>query len=108
MNQGQPALLYLVPSTLGATIMVAVARRELTPLWNGTPCLGPDATRPGARCRYCPSGHELKAAQAEAGRCDGCRKAVSEGEAVMDCRTCNWYLCAVCRPGDAQRAVADA
>eukprot|EP00428_Durinskia_dybowskii_P014546 CAMPEP_0170224090 /NCGR_PEP_ID=MMETSP0116_2-20130129/11746_1 /TAXON_ID=400756 /ORGANISM="Durinskia baltica, Strain CSIRO CS-38" /LENGTH=204 /DNA_ID=CAMNT_0010474795 /DNA_START=60 /DNA_END=674 /DNA_ORIENTATION=+ len=49
------------------------------------------------RCR-CPSGHELKLWVARAGACDGCRKFVADGEQVMDCRACNWYLCNECRP----------
>lgn len=31
-DQGQPALLYLVPCTLGSVLCVALARRELRPL----------------------------------------------------------------------------
>jgi len=46
----------------------------------------------------CPKGHALKHAQATAGQCDGCAKPVAEGELVMDCRDCNWYLCTACRP----------
>ncbi|PSS32382.1 Signal peptide peptidase-like [Actinidia chinensis var. chinensis] len=33
----QPALLYLVPSTLGPIIVVSWMRKELTELWEGTP-----------------------------------------------------------------------
>jgi signal peptide peptidase-like protein 2B len=32
-DQGQPALLYLVPCTLGTVLALAAARRELGPLW---------------------------------------------------------------------------
>ena len=34
--QGQPALLYLVPCTLGAVALRALFRRELGALWHGT------------------------------------------------------------------------
>merc|ERR1712066_1055247 len=37
MGIGQPALLYLVPGTLGTTLVLAVYRGELTHLWEGTP-----------------------------------------------------------------------
>merc|ERR550532_2945746 len=46
----------------------------------------------------CPQGHELQAWSARAGVCDGCQKAVDDGEQVMDCRWCDWYLCKVCLP----------
>jgi len=46
----------------------------------------------------CPRGHELQAWSARAGLCDGCNKAVEDGEQVMDCRWCDWYLCRVCLP----------
>ncbi|CAO2181953.1 unnamed protein product [Urochloa humidicola] len=34
MNSGQPALLYLVPSTLGVTALLGAKRGELSQLWN--------------------------------------------------------------------------
>jgi len=37
MRKGQPALLYLVPGTLGTTLALAVRRRELGNLWDGSP-----------------------------------------------------------------------
>jgi len=37
MRMGQPALLYLVPGTLGTTLLLAAARRELGLLWEGVP-----------------------------------------------------------------------
>jgi len=37
MRMGQPALLYLVPCTLGTTLVLAKARGELQLLWEGTP-----------------------------------------------------------------------
>mmetsp|Transcript_38758 Transcript_38758/g.99010 ORF Transcript_38758/g.99010 Transcript_38758/m.99010 type:complete len:226 (-) Transcript_38758:27-704(-) len=46
----------------------------------------------------CPSGHELTLWTARAGRCDGCSRLIAQGEQVMDCRACNWYLCEDCRP----------
>jgi len=50
------------------------------------------------RQSQCPQGHELQAWSAHAGFCDGCHKAVEDGEQVMDCRWCDWYLCKVCLP----------
>lgn len=44
----------------------------------------------------CPSGHPLKPWAARQGTCDGCGKRVQEGESVMDCRLCNWYVCLAC------------
>jgi len=38
MRMGQPALLYLVPGTLGTTLLLGLRRGELPSLWNGTPC----------------------------------------------------------------------
>lgn len=37
MRKGQPALLYLVPGTLGTSLALAWWRRELPSLWEGTP-----------------------------------------------------------------------
>merc|ERR1712032_1314723 len=37
MRRGQPALLYLVPWTLGSTLILARRRGELMSLWEGTP-----------------------------------------------------------------------
>lgn len=34
-----------------------------------------------------------------AGGCDGCGKRVEAQQHVMDCRTCNWYLCKACSGG---------
>jgi len=42
MQMGQPALLYLVPGTLGTTVVLACCRGELGDLWEGRPC-GPGA-----------------------------------------------------------------
>jgi len=101
MQIGQPALLYLVPGTLGTTLVLAWRRGELHDLWEGRPSALPAGALPAvAMCNYCPGGHQLKPAVAEAGACDGCRRAVVAGEQVMDCRACNWYLCAQCRPLD--------
>ena len=36
--QGQPALLYLVPCTLGVTVALAYARGELSEMWEGDAC----------------------------------------------------------------------
>jgi len=40
MRMGQPALLYLVPGTLGTTLVIASCRGEVPLLWNGTPTKG--------------------------------------------------------------------
>lgn len=45
----------------------------------------------------CPEGHNLQSWNARAGYCDGCRKRVNDGDTVMDCRRCNFYLCASCQ-----------
>jgi len=37
MKMGQPALLYLVPGTLGTTLVIAHCRGELSLLWEGKP-----------------------------------------------------------------------
>lgn len=46
----------------------------------------------------CPQGHGLSSWIARAGHCDGCGRMVLKGERVMDCRSCNWYLCDTCLP----------
>jgi len=38
MQKGQPALLYLVPGTLGTTVVLACCRGELEDLWEGRAC----------------------------------------------------------------------
>eukprot|EP00928_Gymnodinium_smaydae_P062100 TRINITY_DN46033_c0_g1_i1.p1 TRINITY_DN46033_c0_g1~~TRINITY_DN46033_c0_g1_i1.p1 ORF type:complete len:518 (-),score=122.12 TRINITY_DN46033_c0_g1_i1:133-1686(-) len=37
MKMGQPALLYLVPGTLGTTLLLGCARNEMRQLWEGRP-----------------------------------------------------------------------
>jgi len=37
MGSGQPALLYIVPLTLGTTVLVGWRRKELRQLWTGQP-----------------------------------------------------------------------
>ena len=37
MGVGQPALLYIVPITLGTTLLVGWVRGELRQLWTGEP-----------------------------------------------------------------------
>lgn len=44
----------------------------------------------------CVAGHALQPWAASAGQCDGCGRPVRAGQMVMDCRTCNWYLCSMC------------
>jgi len=47
---------------------------------------------------YCPEGHTLQPWTARAGVCDGpCGRRVAEGEQVLDCRRCNFYLCDSCQ-----------
>mmetsp|Transcript_44803 Transcript_44803/g.115956 ORF Transcript_44803/g.115956 Transcript_44803/m.115956 type:complete len:278 (+) Transcript_44803:78-911(+) len=53
-----------------------------------------------ARRRCCPNGHDLKMWSAQSGRCDGCCRFVQQGEHVMDCRMCNFYLCPDCSKAD--------
>jgi len=57
------------------------------------PCTNKDARR-----RVCPNGHELLPWAAKFGLCDGCGNVVNEGDKTMDCRRCNFYLCAACCP----------
>jgi len=52
-----------------------------------------------APTKQCPSGHPLAHWQAEAGSCDGCRRVIRDGDLVMDCRPCNYYLCSECYNG---------
>merc|ERR1712008_334980 len=44
------------------------------------------------------NGHELLPWAAKFGLCDGCGHVVNEGDKTMDCRRCNFYLCAACCP----------
>ncbi|CAK0815757.1 unnamed protein product [Prorocentrum cordatum] len=46
--------------------------------------------------KTCPLGHSLGVWEAEAGSCDGCRRVIRDGDLVMDCRRCNYYLCNEC------------
>jgi len=46
----------------------------------------------------CPAGHLLQPCRASAGSCDGCKKKVASGDDVMECKSCNWYLCSRCHP----------
>ncbi|CAE8594569.1 unnamed protein product [Polarella glacialis] len=55
--------------------------------------------------RKCPAGHALQIWTARPGWCDGCGNKIRGGDAVMDCRTCNYYLCKACCPLD--EAAAD-
>lgn len=49
----------------------------------------------------CNEGHFLRPWAAPAGNCDMCGYAILSGEVVMDCRACDWFLCAMCRPNQA-------
>lgn len=106
MQMGQPALLYLVPGTLGTSMVLACKRGEVKALWEGTPCANPDVVRTMPPCKFCPGGHLLQPMPAPQGYCDGCKQRVGEGVSVMDCRACNWYLCAACRPQDVEESGA--
>ena len=44
----------------------------------------------------CPENHNLTLYTANGGNCDVCNRIVFVGEQVMDCRECNWYMCARC------------
>lgn len=57
---------------------------------------GAQAKAAVASADVCPKGHELRPCKAEPGECDICSKPVEAGELVMDCRTCNWYMCSRC------------
>ena len=46
--------------------------------------------------RTCPLNHALTQYSSLGGFCDVCRRAVLNGEQVMDCRPCNWYMCSEC------------
>jgi len=37
MGSGQPVLLYIVPLTLGTTVVIGCIRKELRQLWIGEP-----------------------------------------------------------------------
>jgi len=51
------------------------------------------------KCWKCPKDHMLQPwISAGVGSCDGCHQKVYDGERVMDCRRCNWYLCERCHP----------
>ncbi|CAK0791331.1 unnamed protein product, partial [Prorocentrum cordatum] len=52
------------------------------------------APRGKDKCWTCPSGHLLQPWTAKTGICDGCSSDVHAGDSVMDCRACNFYLCA--------------
>jgi hypothetical protein len=46
--------------------------------------------------RTCANNHDLVLYTATGGNCDVCNRIVFVGEQVMDCRECNWYMCARC------------
>jgi len=114
MQMGQPALLYLVPGTLGTTSVLACKRRELKALWSwdgsaGESLLGDLSTR-----TFCNRGHALHSRRASTeelfpGKCDNCGVDIQPHALVMDCRVCNWYVCTACRPQpEAEEAPAEA
>merc|ERR1711870_204112 len=57
----------------------------------------------GQKVWHCPAGHHLQPLKAMAGKCDGCNQCVNAGDEVMDCRQCNWYLCAECHPQEQEK-----
>jgi len=52
----------------------------------------------------CPKNHVLKQCKASFGRCDGCNARAHEGDNMMGCSQCNYYLCDLCRPQQADRS----
>jgi len=54
-----------------------------------------DGTVAGMRCE---AGHRLQFSTASAGTCDRCGRPVQSGEKLLDCRSCNYYLCFGCHP----------
>ena len=47
----------------------------------------------------CPKDHPLTWYRSQnGGTCDGCKQPNNQGEAVMFCRPCNYYLCCDCTP----------
>eukprot|EP00405_Crypthecodinium_cohnii_P022576 CAMPEP_0206471634 /NCGR_PEP_ID=MMETSP0324_2-20121206/31689_1 /ASSEMBLY_ACC=CAM_ASM_000836 /TAXON_ID=2866 /ORGANISM="Crypthecodinium cohnii, Strain Seligo" /LENGTH=559 /DNA_ID=CAMNT_0053946015 /DNA_START=66 /DNA_END=1745 /DNA_ORIENTATION=+ len=44
----------------------------------------------------CPGGHGLCFVKARRGSCDGCGQRVQDGDRVLECRPCNFYLCRKC------------
>jgi len=56
--------------------------------------------RVAERLSRCPEGHMLHPWDAQPGACDGCGRRIFDGETVMDCRCCNWYLCEACHSRD--------
>jgi len=75
---------------VGAWINFFVRRRRLMALSFPNSGVEPFPT--------CPQGHSLRLFQASGGACDGCGTQVQEGENVLDCRTCDWFLCQACLP----------
>jgi len=54
----------------------------------------------------CPQGHELKDWVAQKGTCDGCRSPVLDGDHVMDCHQCDWYICVKCQDREAAKLLS--
>mmetsp|Transcript_149977 Transcript_149977/g.381231 ORF Transcript_149977/g.381231 Transcript_149977/m.381231 type:complete len:237 (-) Transcript_149977:306-1016(-) len=46
----------------------------------------------------CPESHFLKPTRASSTRCDGCNLRLQQGEVVMACEQCNYFLCQTCHP----------
>jgi len=58
----------------------------------------PASAKQKAEPKKCPAGHTLILWNAKPGWCDGCGNKIKAGQAVMDCRKCNYYLCSSCAP----------
>jgi len=104
MQMGQPALLYLVPGTLGTTLVLACKRGEMKALWNWDGA--PDAENTLlASARFCPKGFALQSVQApRPGNCDGCGIRIAQGQRIMYAAISNYYLCTSCRPQTEEEA----
>merc|ERR1712014_324364 len=59
MRSGQPALLFLVPGTLGLTAVLAYRRGHLEYLWNGKPAQGVQYTRVQTQLSSDHDGHDV-------------------------------------------------
>jgi len=60
MRIGQPALLYLVPTTLGTTLLLGFLRGELNALWNGVPRAAQDARETHLQASSEPDGTTME------------------------------------------------
>ncbi len=75
--------------------IIDMNKRIMTDMTENTRLLMASMPRP-QQIRTCPSNHNLTLYTALGGNCDVCNRIVFVGEQVMDCRECNWYMCARC------------